>query len=116
MGADETEIEELLAGCMDEGRRSRAAGLVSDVELLIHEPDLVIAAVSSYNVSVDAHSRRVVHGCRDFRSRAPAGGLCKHVGAVLMALDPVEARSIVEGILARDGGWRLECIQRYTPR
>lgn len=103
----------LLEGCMESGRLTRAGKLADKVRIAVEEPGLYVAAVSSYNVSVDVERGRIVHGCRDFRREAPAGRLCKHVGALLLALDPEVSEPIVRGLTAQRSGWRLECIRRY---
>lgn len=109
-GSGEAERDRLLEACVEAKRLGRARPLAAKVVAQVAEPDLVIAAVSSYNVLVDAAARRVLHGCRDFQGQAPQGKLCKHVAAVLLSLEPAAAAAILRGLADPDSGWRLEVV------
>jgi hypothetical protein len=102
---------ELLARITEAGRLARAGKLVDDVLFQVADRELVIAAVGKYNVVIDGNAGRILHGCRDSRSQAWEGMLCKHVAAVLLALDEAHAIEVIEGLLTEDGRWHLDVIQ-----
>lgn len=116
-------VRELLAGCTEAGRLKRAVKLVDDVDFLVREPDLVIAAVAKYNVVVDVSGRTIQHGCRDFRGQAASRYLCKHVAATVLAIGAPLSATIAEELAAcaaaPESGvvapWRLEVITRFKP-
>lgn len=101
---------DLLALCTEEKRLGRGDKAVDDVRFVIREPDLWVAAVSSYNVVVDAEARRIQHGCRDFLGEGREGRLCKHVAGVFLAMDPEAALPMLRELTDPDGGWHLEVI------
>lgn len=117
------DVAELLAACTEAKRLARAAKLAGEVDFLIGDGELIIAAVAKYNVVIDVAARRIQHGCRDFRGQAPSRHLCKHVAATLLALDPPLgqriARELAEGAAAPPSGvvvpWQLEVITRFSP-
>jgi len=117
------EATELLAKCTEAGRLKRAAKLVDQVEFLLAEGELIIAAVANYNVVIDVAARRIQHGCRDFQGQAPSRHLCKHVAATVLALGESQsltiAAELAEGAGAPAAGvvvpWRFEVITRFTP-
>ncbi len=102
---------ELLGRITEAGRLGRAAKLVPQVMFQVADRELVIAGVGKYNVVIDGNAGRVLHGCRDAQSQAREGMLCKHVAAVLLALDESHALEIIEGLLAEQGDWHLDIIQ-----
>ena len=114
---------ESLAACTEAGRLKRAVKLIDQVDFLIAEGELIIAAVANYNVVIDVTARRIQHGCRDFQGQAPSRHLCKHVAATVLALNeqqsPTIAAELAEGAAAPDTGvvvpWRFEVITRFTP-
>jgi hypothetical protein len=101
---------DLLALCTEGKRLSRAEAERKRVHLQIDGPDLFLAAVSSYNVVLDLQSRRIQHGCRDFLGQARDGRLCKHVAALLLAIDEEVAITVLRDLTDPDGGWHLEVI------
>ena len=112
--SDQSEADprlELLGRITEAGRLARAGKLVSEVAFQVADRELVIAGVGKYNVVVDGNAGRVLHGCRDSQSQAREGMLCKHVAAVLLALDEDHALEIIEGLLAEQGEWHLDIIQ-----
>jgi hypothetical protein len=116
-------VAEALAACTEAGRLKRAVKLADQVDFLIAEGELIIAAVANYNVVIDVAARRIQHGCRDFQGQAPSRHLCKHVAATVLALDQQQSLSIAaelaEGAAAPGAGvvvpWRFEVITRFTP-
>jgi hypothetical protein len=102
---------ELLGRITEAGRLGRAGKLAADVVFQVADRELVIAGVGKYNVVIDGNAGRVLHGCRDSQSQAREGMLCKHVAAVLLALDEDHATEILEGLIAEDGTWHLDVIQ-----
>lgn len=107
------DVHDLLATSTEAGRLERARKLADEVQFLVADAELVIAAVSSYNVLIDAGSRRIVHGCRDFQGQARSGKLCKHVAAVLLALDAAVSLPVVRELVAEGAGWGLEVVTRF---
>ena len=114
---------ESLAACTEARRLKRAVTLADQVNFLIADGDLIIAAVANYNVVIDVAARRVQHGCRDFQGQAPSRHLCKHIAATVLALDDQQsltiAAELAEGAAAPDAGivvpWKFEVITRFTP-
>ena len=114
---------ESLAACTEARRLKRAVTLADQVNFLIADGDLIIAAVANYNVVIDVAARRVQHGCRDFQGQAPSRHLCKHIAATVLALDDQQSMTIAaelaEGAAAPDAGivvpWKFEVITRFTP-
>ncbi len=102
---------EMLRRITEAGRLGRAGKLVPQVVFQVADRELVIAGVGKYNVVIDGIAGRVLHGCRDAQSQAREGMLCKHVAAVLLALDEDHALEIIEGLLAEQGDWHLDIIQ-----
>ena len=101
---------ELLALCTEERRLERAVKEAGRVLLQVDGPDLFIAAASRYNVVLDLQARRIQHGCRDFLGQAREGRLCKHVAALLLAVDRGAALAALRGLTDPRGGWHLEVI------
>lgn len=89
------------------GRARREAG---KVQFLIAGPDLWIAAASAYNVVIDVSAKRVQHGCRDFLGQARERRLCKHVAALLLAMDREVALEVLRSLTVPYGEWHLEVI------
>lgn len=114
--SDEERRLELLAVRTEEGRLGRARKLAGKVGFGVREPDLVVASVGKYNVVVDADARRIQHACRDFRGQFPEGRLCKHVAAVLLALDREIALPVLESLAAPGSDWSLEVIKAFGSR
>ncbi len=116
-------VVEHLGACTESGRLQRAQKLIADVNFVVADEELVIAAVAKYNVVIDVAARRIQHGCRDFQGQASARRLCKHVAATILALDEKQSRVIAEelaeGARAPRSGvvvpWRFEVITRFTP-
>lgn len=116
-------VAEHLVACTESGRLQRARKLVGEVEFVIADEALVIAAVAKYNVVIDIEGRRIQHGCRDFHGQATERRLCKHVAATVLALDREQGLSIAEELSAGAGAprtgvvvpWRFEVITRFTP-
>jgi hypothetical protein len=104
------ELLDLLALCTEAKRLQRADKESGRVHLQVDGPDLFLAAVSTYNVVLDLDARRVQHGCRDFLTEARSGRLCKHVAALLLAIDREAALAAARGLTDPDGGWHLEVI------
>lgn len=101
---------DLLALCTESKRLSRAGKERGRVHLQVDGPDLFLAAVSSYNVVLDLQARRIQHGCRDFLGQGREGRLCKHVAALLLAIDESTALEVLRALTDPDGGWHLEVI------
>lgn len=101
---------DLLALCTESKRLERARKEAKRVSLQVDGPDLWLAAASKYNVTVDMQAQRIQHGCRDFLGQARAGSLCKHVAAVLLAIDEEPALRVLRGLTAPRSGWALEVI------
>ncbi len=104
------ELLELLALCTETKRLDRARREASKVQFLTAGPDLWIAAASSYNVVLDLSAKRVQHGCRDFLGQARERRLCKHVAALLLAMDAEVALEVLRGLAVPYGEWHLEVI------
>ena len=102
---------ELLGRTTETGRLKRGAKLVSEVVFQVADRELVIAGVGKYNVVIDGKAGRILHGCRDSQTQAREGMLCKHVAAVLLALDESHALEILEGLAEEQGNWHLDIIQ-----
>lgn len=106
----------LLGVRIEEGRLGRAEKLAGKVGFAVSHPDLVVASVGKYNVVVDADTRRIQHACRDFQGQFREGRLCKHVAAVLLALDPDIALPLLESMADPDCRWSLEVIKAFGSR
>jgi len=106
----------LLAVRTEEGRLDRAEKLAGKVSFAVREPDLVVASVGKYNVVVDAVARRIQHSCRDFRGQFREGRLCKHVAAVLLALESGIGLPLLESLAEEGSGWSLEVIRAFGSR
>lgn len=104
------ELLDLLALCTEAKRLQRARAEASRVHLSVDGPDLYLAAASKYNVVIDLTSARIQHGCRDFQGQARERKLCKHVAAVLLAIDPETALRVARGLTEPHGEWALEVI------
>lgn len=104
------EVDELLLRCTEPKRLARARKERNAVVLQIDGPTLWIAAASTYNVVLDVNAKRIQHGCRDFLGQARDGMLCKHVAAVLLAIDPFVAWRVLEELTQPHGSWHLEVI------
>jgi hypothetical protein len=102
---------ELLGRVTEAGRLGRGATLVSEVVFQVADRELVIAGVGKYNVVIDGNACRVLHGCRDAQSQAREGRLCKHVAAVLLALDEDHAMEIIEDLAGSRSNWHVDIIQ-----
>lgn len=117
------DVATLLAACTEAGRLKRALKLVDEVDFMLGDGELIIAAVAKYNVVIDVSARRVQHSCRDFRGQAPSRHLCKHVAATVAALqEPLSlriARELAHCAGAPESGvvvdWSFEVITRFTP-
>jgi len=123
---DATAAAALLAAlgeCTEAGRLKRAEKLASEVDFLLGDGELIIAAVANYNVVIDVAARRIQHGCRDFQGQASTRHLCKHVAATVIALDDTLsariAAELAECATAPAVGvvvaWRFEVITRFKP-
>ncbi|MFQ5744030.1 MAG: SWIM zinc finger family protein [Acidobacteriota bacterium] len=110
MRAREAERQRLLAMRTEKGRLERASKLAGKVLVQVGTPELIIAAVSSYNVVIDATAQRILHGCRDFQREARAGRLCKHVAAVLLDIEVSLALPILRTLAEDEGYWELDMI------
>lgn len=104
------ELEQLLERFTEEGRLRRARSERRQVSLQVDGPELYLAAVGNYNVVLDTTHRRIQHGCRDFLGQARERRLCKHVAALLLAVDPEVALEVLRGLADPTGGWGLEVI------
>lgn len=101
---------DLLSMCVEDGRLQRARKEAARVAVSVDGPELFIAAVSKYNVVLDLGSRRIQHGCRDFLGQARERRLCKHVAALLLAIDREAALIALRGLAEPWGDWHLEPI------
>jgi hypothetical protein len=113
-GNDASDLDrrlELLGRITEKGRLGRAAKLVPEVVFQVADRELVIAGVGKYNVVIDGKAGRVLHGCRDAQSQGREGMLCKHVAAVLLALDEGHALEVLEGLVEERSDWYLDIIQ-----
>lgn len=108
--ASRDERLDLLALCVEDKRLGRAEKEEKRVLLSVDEPTLFIAAVSKYNVVLDIEARRIQHGCRDFLGQAREGRLCKHVAALLLAIERDTAIEVLRGLTAPRSDWHLEVI------
>lgn len=104
------ELEQLLEQFTEAGRLRRARSEIRQVSLQVDGPELYLAAVGNYNVVLDVTHRRIQHGCRDFLGQARDGRLCKHVAALLLAIEPAVALAALRGLADRRAGWGLEVI------
>ncbi len=104
------ELFDLLALCTEAKRLGRARREAGKVQFLTAGPDLWIAAASAYNVVLDTSAKRVQHGCRDFLGQARERRLCKHVAALLLAIDRDVALEVLRGLTVPYGEWHLEVI------
>jgi len=102
---------ELLGRIAEAGRLSRAGKLVAEVVFQVADRELVIAGVGKYNVVIDGNAQHILHGCRDSQSQAREGQLCKHVAAVLLALEESHALEIITGLVAEPRTWHMDVIQ-----
>ena len=101
---------DLLALCTEAKRLARAEKEVSKVHRLVDGPDLWIASVSAYNVVLDLPASRLQHGCRDFQGQVRERHLCKHVAALLLAIEEDVAIRVLERIVDPAGDWHLEVM------
>jgi hypothetical protein len=116
-------VAEYLAACTEAGRLQRARKITNEVEFVVADDALVIAAVAKYNVVIDIGTHRIQHGCRDFQTQARTRHLCKHVAATVLALEEEQgltiAAELAEGAGAPRTGvvvpWSFEVITRFTP-
>lgn len=107
---------ELLAVRTEEGRLTRAEKLTGKVSFAVSEAELVVASVGKYNVVVDGGTRRIQHACRDFQGQFREGRLCKHVAAVLLALELEIAMPVLASLAEPDSDWSLEVIRTFGSR
>ncbi|MFQ5987055.1 MAG: DUF72 domain-containing protein [Thermoplasmata archaeon] len=98
---------ELLRDLTTSPRFERAQGLVGEVNVDQRETQ-VRAAVGQYTVSLDPQARVLRHDCQDWLKNIPAGPLCKHVSALLLALPRVDSVSILADLKLFRDKWRLE--------
>ncbi len=104
---------DLLADLTTKPRLERARGLVQAVNL-DRDGGRIEAAVNNYTVSLDLKERVLQHDCADWLKNIPAGPLCKHVSAVLLALPRTEAIALLADLKLFWDKWRLE--ESYTMR
>ncbi|MFQ6012123.1 MAG: DUF72 domain-containing protein [Thermoplasmata archaeon] len=88
-------------------RLERAQGLVGEVKVE-RQDGSVRAAVSRYTVLLDPETRVVRHDCPDWLKNIPAGPMCKHVTAVLLALPREDALSVLADVKLFRERWRWE--------
>lgn len=100
----------LLQNFTEAGRLRRARAESRRVNLQVDGPELFLAAVGNYNVVLDLSHRRIQHGCRDFLGQSPQRHMCKHVAALLLAIDAEVALMVLRGLADPASGWGLEVI------
>lgn len=104
------ERERLLERFTEAGRLRRARAESRGLNLQVDGPELFLAAVGNYNVVLDVAHRRIQHGCRDFLGQSREGRMCKHIAALLLAIDVDIAVTTLRGLADPASGWGLEVI------
>ena len=111
LGQDKKDdIPTLLLGFIEHSRMEKARE-IKDIEIIESGSDRIIADVKGYSVYIDLEKRFILHDCPDWKRTIRERRLCKHIGALVLALPEDRARMVLENIKRQQ--WELS---QYTGR
>ncbi len=105
----EITFENLLSTFIDNPRLQRAQS-IKDADLTIQEQtdNLVKAAIRDYHVIIDFNSHEILHDCADWSRVSLNKRFCKHVGKLLLALDPERCLTLLKQISSNREAWKFK--------
>ena len=92
---------------LTDGRRLARARKIGREVIEVEElsDERLVARVKDYRVVIDLEKRIILHDCADWSRVGARLSLCKHVAALMLAIEPSYAKRILREILERRGEW-----------
>jgi len=105
---DELTLRELLRVFLGAARLKRAEE-IEDSLLSISNmtPERIDAKVKDYVVHIDLKNQTISHDCQDWRQNMEAKNMCKHLGKLLLSLEPNRAVGLLQNILHHIDEWKF---------
>lgn len=107
---DKMTLDELLSLFLGERRLERARDIGPGLVTVEKATSTLLAGdVKEYSVTVDLAGRAIHHNCTDWATNRAKGRLfCKHVGAFVLAMEPVRATPLLRRLLRERDTWTFD--------
>jgi len=110
----DSRVSKLLEVLMDAARLRRAYEIPAEQVVLDEiSNDRVRGHVKNYVVTIDATEKEIEHDCDDWGKGLGERRLCKHLGAVLLALPPERAVRFLEKLGAEKMAWTFKVVENH---
>ncbi|HEY9204562.1 MAG TPA: DUF72 domain-containing protein [Candidatus Methanoperedens sp.] len=106
----EEDVMTMLSGYIEASRLEKARE-IKDIEIMEISGDKIVADVKGYSVYIDLEKRFILHDCPDWKRTMRERRVCKHIGALIIALPEDTGRRVLGNIKMQQ--WEFS---QYTGR
>jgi len=104
--AGKLSLRQLLRLFLGDARLKRATEIDSSLVLIQKsDQDQIDARVKDYVVQINFKNKTIVHDCEDWRKNMESKNMCKHLGKLLLTLDPIKATELLRRIIENKDQW-----------
>lgn len=105
---EQLSLNELLKIFLGTARLERAEEIEDSlVSISNMTPERIDAKVKDYVVYIDMKNRTISHDCQDWRKNMESKNMCKHLGKLLLRLEPNMAMGLLRDILKHKDVWKF---------
>jgi len=105
---EQLSLNELLKLFLGAARLERAEGIEDSLVSISNiTPERIDAKVKDYVVYIDLKNHTISHDCQDWRKNTESKNMCKHLGKLLLTLEPNRAIGLLRDILRHKDEWRF---------
>ena len=107
---EEEDVMTMLSGYIEASRFEKARE-IKDIEIMEISEDKIVADVKGYSVYIDLEKRFILHDCPDWKRTMRERRVCKHIGALIIALPEDTGKRVLGNIKMQQ--WEFS---QYTGR
>jgi hypothetical protein len=105
---EQLSLNELFRIFLGAARLKRAAEIQDSLMFISNiTPERIDANVKDYVVHVDLKNRTISHDCQDWRRNMESKNMCKHLGKLLLGLEPSMVMGLLQDILKHKDEWKF---------
>jgi hypothetical protein len=105
---EQLSLNELLRVFLGTARLERAVEIEDSlVSISNMTPERIDARVKEYVVYIDLKNHTISHDCQDWRKNMDSKNMCKHLGKLLLSLEPNRAMDLLRDILKHKDEWKF---------
>ncbi len=91
---EKEDVMTMLSGYIEASRLEKARE-IKDIEIMEISGDKIVADVKGYSVYIDLEKRFILHDCPDWKRTMRERRVCKHIGALIIALPEDIGRKVL---------------------